>query len=68
VSPEGAPAVHQLRAVYDFKFRCVNFDQQPEWREYPSGHRYEGALQGDIYKEAFGPEVHLIGPRKGVFW
>jgi hypothetical protein len=57
-----------LRAVYDFKFRCVNFDQQPEWREYPSGHRYEGALQGDIYKEAFGPEVHLIGPRKGVFW
>ena len=43
-------------------------DQQPEWRTYPTSHRYEGALQGDIYKEAFGPEVHLIGPRKGVFW
>jgi hypothetical protein len=57
----------QVRAVYDFKFKCVNFDEYPEWRRYPPGHRYEGELQGDIYKEAFGPEVHPIGPREGVF-
>ncbi len=58
----------QVQAVYDFKFRCVKFDQPPEWRRYPQGHRYAGESQGDIYKEAFGPEVHLIGPRKGIFW
>lgn len=58
----------QVLAVYDFKFRCVNFDQEPGWRTYPEGHRYEGETQGKLYKEAFGPEVHPIGPRKGVFW
>ncbi|WP_257457873.1 hypothetical protein [Archangium lipolyticum] len=58
----------QVQAVYDFKFKCVNFDEYPEWRRYPPGHRYEGRLQGDVYKEAFGPEVHPIGPRKGAFW
>ncbi|WP_257451432.1 hypothetical protein [Archangium lipolyticum] len=58
----------QVRAVYDFKFRCVNFDERPRWRTYPPGHRYAGRSQGDIYKEAFGPEVELIGPRKGAFW
>ncbi|QRK10355.1 hypothetical protein JQX13_09825 [Archangium violaceum] len=46
----------------------VNFEEQPRWRRYPVGHRYEGKLQGDIYREAFGPEVELIGPREGVFW
>ncbi|MFE8603260.1 hypothetical protein [Archangium violaceum] len=54
--------------VYDFKFRCVSFEKGPEWRRYPVGHRYAGRLQGAIYREAFGPEVHLIGPRKGMFW
>jgi hypothetical protein len=58
----------QVLAVYDFKFRCVNFDQEPGWRTYPPGHRYAGRSQGSIYKEAFGPEVHPIGPRKGMFW
>lgn len=55
-------------AVYDFKFPCVNFDKGPKWRTYPPGHRYAGELQGKIYEEAFGPEVHLIGPREGVYW
>ncbi len=58
----------QVLAVYDFKFRCVNFYEQPEWRRYPPGHRYAGELQGTIYEEAFGTVVELIGPRKGVFW
>lgn len=58
----------QVLAVYDFKFRCVNFDEKPEWRRYPAGHVYAGELQGSIYVDAFGPEVELIGPRKGVFW
>jgi hypothetical protein len=58
----------QVQAVFDFKFRCVKFDQPPGWRVYPAGHRYAGKLQGDVYTEAFGPEVHLIGPGKGVFW
>ncbi|REG15372.1 hypothetical protein ATI61_12648 [Archangium gephyra] len=58
----------QVLVVYDFKFRCVGFEKNPEWRRYPVGHRYAGQLQGDIYRQAFGPEVHLIGPRKGMFW
>jgi hypothetical protein len=58
----------QVQAVFDFKFRCVNFDLEPEWREYPPGHRYAGESQGDIYKEAFGEVVELIGPLKGVSW
>jgi len=58
----------QVQAVYDFKFRCVEFEKPPKWRDYPEGHRYEGKSQGDIYKEAFGPaEVEIIGPRKGIF-
>ncbi|WP_309891609.1 hypothetical protein [Archangium sp.] len=59
----------QVQAVYDFKFRCVDFDRGPSWREYPPGHRYAGESQGNIYQEAFGPaEVVPIGPRKGIFW
>lgn len=58
----------QVRAVFDFKFRCVDFDKKPDWRRYPAGHRYAGELQGTIYREAFGPEVELIGSGKGVFW
>jgi len=58
----------QVLAVYDFKFRCVDFDTAPTWREYPLGHVYEGSTQGDIYREAFGPDVKLIGPGEGVFW
>jgi hypothetical protein len=58
----------QVQAVYDFKFRCVGFDQEPRWRDYPEGHRYAGESQGAIYAEAFGKVVELIGPRKGVFW
>lgn len=58
----------QVLAVYDFKFRCVDFDKKPEWRRYPAGHRYAGKFQGQIYREAFGPDVELIGPGEGVFW
>jgi hypothetical protein len=58
----------QVQAVYDFKFRCVKFDAPPRWNRYPPEHRYAGERQGDIYEEAFGKVIELIGPRKGVFW
>ncbi|ATB29370.1 hypothetical protein MEBOL_002819 [Melittangium boletus DSM 14713] len=48
--------------------RGVNFTQRPDWRTYPAGHRYAGESQGDIYKEAFGDIVHLIGPRSEFVW
>lgn len=57
----------QIQVVFDFKFRCVNFDEAPKWREYPEGHHYAGFSQGRIYREAFGEHVELIGPRTGVF-
>lgn len=54
--------------VYDFKFPCVDFGREPQWRKYPKGHPYADMTQEQIYKEAFGPDVHPIGPRKGIFW
>ncbi|ATB29368.1 hypothetical protein [Melittangium boletus] len=58
----------RVEAVFDFKFRCVNFTKSPDWRTYPSGHTYAGRNQGDVYQEAFGPRVDLIGPRSEWSW
>jgi len=58
----------RVEAVFDFKFRCVNFTKRPDWRTYPSGHRYAGESQGDIYEEAFGNIVELVGPRSEFSW
>ncbi|WP_257457550.1 hypothetical protein [Archangium lipolyticum] len=55
-----------VRAVYDFKFPCVNTDKAPDWYEYPPGHPYQGSNQGRMYQEAFGEEAARIVPRLGV--
>jgi len=56
----------RVQALYDFKFPCVNTDQMPRWREYPSEHPYEGRNQGEVYKEAFSSGVFRVAPHIGV--
>jgi hypothetical protein len=56
----------QVQAVFDFKFPCVNSGGPPRWNTYPRGHAYDGETQGDLYKEALGPEPRRIVPRWGV--
>ena len=53
-------------AVFDFKFPCLSPHQRPYWTRYGKGHVYQGELQGELYKEALGPEPHLVFPRWGV--
>ncbi len=55
-----------VKAVYDFKFPCVNTDRVTNWSDYPPGHPYQGSNQGKIYTEAFGEEPARILPRLGV--
>jgi hypothetical protein len=56
----------QVQAVYDFKFPCVNPGGPPRWNTYPRGHAYDGETQGNLYKEALGPEPRRIVPRWGA--
>jgi hypothetical protein len=55
-----------VQAVYDFKFPCVNEEEQPAWGRYPAGHPYQGTNQRVIYQEAFGGDPATISPRWGV--
>jgi hypothetical protein len=57
----------QVQAVYDFKFRCVNTDGRPGWRSYPEGHPHAGRSQGQMYRDALGPEPQIVTPRLGTF-
>jgi hypothetical protein len=54
------------RAVYDFKFPCVNTDRQPEWRDYPDDHPFARLDQGDVYHSALGRNPAMVAPRIGV--
>jgi hypothetical protein len=55
-----------VRAIYDFKFPCVNPDDVPEWDSYPKGHPYQGMGQGEIYQRILGHKPARITPRWGV--
>jgi hypothetical protein len=55
-----------VRAIYDFKFPCVNADDIPDWDSYPDGHPYQGMKQGEIYQRILGHEPARITPRWGV--
>lgn len=56
---------HQVQAVFDFKFPCVN-GGQPQWRKYPEGPPHDGRTQGDLYLDALGVPPMRIIPRLGV--
>jgi hypothetical protein len=60
----GAP--HQVQAVYDYKFPCVNTDRWSSWREYREGHAHVGSNQRDLYRGALKVEPAMVQPHLGV--
>ncbi len=57
---------HQVQAVRDYKFPCVNTDEWSSWREYPEGHVHVGSNQKRLYNDALKVEPLRIQPRLGV--
>lgn len=56
----------KAQAVYDFKFPCPA-SNEPRWTNYPTGHPYSPATQGDMYGEALKVErVARVAPVHGV--
>ena len=57
---------HQVQAVRDFKFPCVNSGKWVGWREYREGHVHEGMHQGDLYMNALKVSPARVQPHLGV--
>jgi len=57
---------HQVQAVYDYKFPCVNTGKWIEWRPYREGHVHEGSHQGELYKNALKIRPTRVQPHLGV--
>ncbi|HEX8706370.1 MAG TPA: hypothetical protein VF815_46480, partial [Myxococcaceae bacterium] len=62
---KGAP--HQVQAVYDYKFPCVNTDQRSRWREYSEGRADGVENQGDLYRDALKVKPWRVQPHLGVY-
>ncbi len=60
-------ASHQAQAVYDYKFPCVNTDQQSRWREYSEGRTDGVENQGDLYRDALKVAPWRVQPYLGVY-
>jgi hypothetical protein len=58
---------HQVQAVHDFKFPCVNTDERSPWRAYREGHVHEGRNQGDLYRIALKVRPARVQPHLGVY-
>lgn len=56
----------RVQEIYDFKFPCVNSDEEPSWSKYPPGHPYEEESQGAMYFEALRVEPARVVPRIGI--
>jgi hypothetical protein len=61
----GAP--HQVQAVFDFKFPCMNTDLNSGWREYSKGRADAAANQGELYRKALKVEPLRVQPHLGVY-
>lgn len=59
---------HQVLAVYDFKFPCVNIDEPADWRVYPPDSPHHGSTQQGLYRNALRlTELPaIVQPRLGV--
>jgi hypothetical protein len=60
-------APHQVQAVYDYKFPCVNTDRKSPWRDYPEGRADGVGHQGDLYNKALKVEPARVQPHLGVY-
>ncbi len=56
----------QAQAIYDFKFRCPNTDEIPDWTTYPEDHPYHGRTQEYVYQQFLGPKPARVVPRQGI--
>jgi len=61
----GSP--HQVQAVSDFKFPCVNTDRQSAWRSYPESRADGISNQGALYNKALKVEATRVQPHLGVY-
>lgn len=61
----GSP--HQVQAVYDYKFPCVNTDRKSPWRDYPKGHVHSGGNQRELYEQALKVTPLRVQPHLGVY-
>ncbi len=59
----GSP--HQIQAIFDFKFPCVN-GGEPQWGEYSEGHPYQDLNQGRVYEQVLGVKPLRVIPRWGI--
>jgi hypothetical protein len=62
---EGAP--HQVQAVRDFKFPCVNTSEKSPWRVYRQDSPHAGDNQGELYKKALKVRPGRVQPHLGVY-
>jgi hypothetical protein len=60
-------APHQVQAVYDYKFPCVNSSNQSPWRDYPEGTAHAGNNQGQLYMDALKVTPLRVQPHLGVY-
>jgi hypothetical protein len=58
---------HQVQAVRDFKFPCVNTDERSRWRKYPAGRNHGARNQGELYEEALKVKPARVQPHLGVY-
>jgi len=61
----GSP--HQVQAVYDFKFPCVNTDQRSRWRDYPEESAHGARTQEELYRNALKVKPLRVQPHLGVY-
>lgn len=61
---EGKP--HQVQAVYDYKFPCVNTDDWASWRQYNQGQGHAEPNQQFLYRKALKVEPLMVQPHLGV--
>jgi len=57
---------HQVQAIYDYKFPCMNTDRWVPWRKYPAGHPYAGRSQEWLYRQALKVDPLQVQPHLGV--
>jgi hypothetical protein len=57
---------HQVQAVRDYKFPCVNTDKWSSWRQYPEGQVHSESNQYDLYWKVLKVEPAMVQPHLGV--
>jgi hypothetical protein len=57
---------HQVQAVRDYKFPCMNTDEWSSWRDYSQGKAHRETNQKTLYQKALKAERAMVQPHLGV--